>query len=393
MSAGQQKYRDRSFLLRLLLVLAGVSLESFVSPGFAAGEDGRMAFAPGTQPAKSPMFLQGGVQTIDRLPPPPGVCTARGYHCYQQGWNALSVRAYRDAADYFQLAGDQLEAGSGASRFCAEARFAEAQTRRLMGQFDRSVYCYKRAIAMFEQTDPRSFYLKAAHEALQELAKLQAMYGSQAPLTANAKANAPISGKVEQRVAASSALALKAIAPIRDIESVSKEIVLTSNVTQLDNGVSITDLKDGAFFNRSRGTLPQTAAVDVSENYVKDAVKKAFLKMNCLEMTTVAATHYSAPAFYKSITANGKAIAVGGGSDLLCPMAELRLNGKTYKVPMDLPAISPNSRNVLLLTDGKHVLALDPRTADCWKLCANMSKRIPDFNWWKLGRQKGRKIT
>lgn len=334
-----------------------------------------MSYAPGTTPAQAPVFLQGGVQQLDRLPPPPGFCQARGFAAYQQGWYALGHQQIQVAADYFQIAGDQLEAGTGASRFLAEARFAEAQCRKLMGQYDRSADCYKRAIAIFEQTDPRSFYLKSAHDALKDMARFQ---------------KAPLKGEVKKTAAPPP---LKALAPIPDITSVSRETTLSANITQLDNGVSLTTLKDGALFNRSRGMLTQTAVVDVSEAYTKDAVKRAFLKMNCLEMTTVGATHYSAPSFYKNITANGKPVAVGGGSDLLCPIAELKINGKIHKVPMDLPHISANSRNVLLVTDGKHILAIDPRNNDAWKLCANFSKKIPDFNWWKLGRQKGRKIT
>jgi hypothetical protein len=84
---------------------------------------------------------------------------------------------------------------------------------------------------------------------------------------------------------------------------------------------------------------------------------------------------------------------VGAATDLQCPFAELKLNGKMYKVPMDLPRLSPNSRNVMLVTDDRHVLAIDPRTSEAWKLCANFSKKVPDFNWWKLGRQKGRKFS
>jgi hypothetical protein len=356
-----------------------------------ANEVGRVSYAPdapkmpagsgpnGVSPGGT--FLQGGVSATDRLPPPSGLCQARGFSAYQQGWYALGHQQFQVAADYFQIAGDQLEAGTGQSRFVAEARFAEAQCRRMMGQYDRSADLYKRAIAIFQQVDPTSFYLRAAHQALTEMGK-----AAYAPVPTNK----PLKGQVKKQAPPSE---LKPLFPNQDTMHVAQDVVLSSRVTKLDNGTSILNLADGAFFNRSRGMLTQTAAVDVSENYVNDCVKKAFLKMNCLEMTTLGATHYSAASSYKAIKSGGVPIAVGGGNDLTCPVAELKLNGKMHKVPMDLPHISPNSKNVLLVTDGRHVLAVDPRTNDTWKLCANFSRKIPDFNWWKLGRQKGRKFS
>lgn len=373
-----------------------------------ANEVGRVSYAPDAPklPAGSSAsgvapggtYLQGGISATERFPAPAGLrppaslpapsglspqqagyCQARGFSAYQQGWYALGHQQFQIAADYFQIAGDQLEAGTGQSRFLAEARFAEAQTRRLMGQYDRSADLYRKAIAVFQQVDPTSFYLKAAFQALKEMGK-----ATYAPV--NKKA--PLKGEVKKQASEE----LTPLFPKEDTMHVGRDVVLTSRVTKLDNGTSILNLADGAFFNRSRGMLTQTAAVDVSDNFVKDCVKKAFLKMNCLEMTTLGATHYSAPTEYRAIKSGGSPIAVGGGNDLTCPVAELKLNGKMYKVPMDLPHISANSKNVLLITDTRHVLAIDPRTNDTWKLCANFSRKIPDFNWWKLGRQKGRKF-
>lgn len=394
----------------ILALLLAVSLGTALQSPSLANEVGRVSYAPdapkmpsGSGPnGVSPggpggTFLQGGISATERIPAPAGlpssklpapsgipagICQARGFSAYQQGWYALGHQQFQIAADYFQIAGDQLEAGTGQSRYVAEARFAEGQCRRLMGQYDRSADRYRRAIAIFEQVDPTSFYLRAAHQALTEMGK-----ASYAPVN---KA-APLKGQVKKQQAASTELT--PLFPNADTMHVAQDIVLSSRVTKLDNGTSILNLADGAFFNRSRGMLTQTAAVDVSDNYVKDCVKKAFLKMNCLEMTTLGATHYSAASSYKAIKSGGTPIAVGGGNDLTCPIAELKLNGKMHKVPMDLPHISPNSKNVLLVTDGRHVLAVDPRTNDTWKLCANFSRKIPDFNWWKLGRQKGRKFA
>lgn len=329
-----------------------------------------------TPPAAPPGFLQGGVQATEKLPPPPGFCARiNGLGTYQQAWYALGQHQYQVAADWFQVAGDQMEASAGETKFLAEARFAEAQTRRLIGQYDRSRDMYKRSIELFEHTDPRSFYLKAAQDGLRDLT----------PPTQ------PLKGKVSKDKEKEKAV-LKAM-PIPGIDKVAGDIQLSSRITKLDTGVGINTLHNGDFFNRSRGTLLEAAGVDLSDEFAKDVIHKAWLKMNCTETTTVGATHYSAPLFYKPITADGKPIVVGAGSDLMSPTAELMLNGKMYKVSMDLPRISPNTRNVMLVTDDRHVLAIDPRTSEAWKLCANFSKKVPDFSWWKLGRQKGRKFS
>lgn len=326
------------------------------------------------------VFLQGGVQQVQRIPAP---CPAvYGFAAYQQGWQLLNMRQFHYAADYFQMAGDQMEASGGASRYLAEARYAEAQTRRLIAQYDRSKALYKRAIAIFEQVDPTSFYLKAARDALKEMSPQEdkpAKPVKSAPLKAAVKKTAPPAKLTPM--------------PVPGVEKVASEVPLSGKITQLDNGVAINSLHDGDFFNRSRGTLTQTAAVDISDNFVKDVIHKAWAKMNCNETAEIGATHYSAPVFYKAIKSGGKPLAVGAGNDLLSPVAELKLNGKIYKVPMDLPHISPNSRNVLLITDDRTVLAVDPRTSESWKLNANFSKKVPEFNWTKLGKQKGRKFS
>ena len=331
-------------------------------------------------PPPPQMYLQGGVQQTYRMTNPQFCPPVQGFGAYQQGWFALGQRQYQYAADYFQIAGDQMEATMGVTKFTAEARFAEAQTRKLLGQYDRSRDMYKRAIAMFEQVDPKSFYLTAAKGSLKELSPKYD--NSPAPV----KSNKPLKAELKQNVAL-----LKSM-PDLGYDKVEEDVPLSGNVTQLDNGVDITSLHDGDFFNRSRGTIPQAAGVDISDKYLKDVIHKAFLKMNCVETTIVGANHYTANVEYKPLRSKGKPIAVGAGSDLLCPTAELRINRRICKVPMDLPNISPNTRNVLLVTDDRHILAIDPRTNEVWKLCSNFKKKVPDFWWWKLQRQKGKKF-
>ncbi len=359
--------RNRFLAISLAQMLFGMA-----APAIAEEERISMTAPP------PPVFLQGSVQQLQRIP---AACPRiMGFQTYQQGWFLLGQQQFAIAADYFAMAGDQMEASAGGSKYLAEARFAEAQTRRLIGQYDRSRDLYKKAVALFEKFDPASFYLQAAKNSLKELGPAK---------TDTASPARPLKATVKKEVVKPKAGTLRSMPmPM----TVNEHIPLSAKVTQLDTGESINSLHDGDFFNRSRGTIPQAAAVDISEKYLKDIIHKAFLKMNCLETAAVGANHYTAANSYVAIRSEGKPVAVGAGNDLLSPTAELILNGKTYRVLMDLPQISPNSRNVLLSTDGRTVIAIDPRTSDAWKLCANFAKKVPDFSWWKLGRVKGRKF-
>ncbi|MBY0357426.1 MAG: hypothetical protein K2W82_05435 [Candidatus Obscuribacterales bacterium] len=308
-------------------------------------------------------FLQGGVQIQGEQ----GLPANHGFATYQKGWNALDRSDYTLASTLFKQAGDQMQAATGETQYLAEARFAEAQTRKLMGQYDQAGKLFLAAIQLFKRTDPTSDYLKAALDALAQMP---------------AEKKKGLQGKVED----SGKLPSLKARPLPDV--VEENIVLSSKITQLDTGTSITNLKDGAFFNRTRGMLPGSAAVDLSDDYVKKTIYKAFAKMNCMETTSVGANYFTANRNYKPIKANGKPVAIGASSDFLGPIAEIKINGRYYKVPMDLPGLSPNSRNVMLTTNGDTVVAIDPRTSESWKLCTSFSRKVPEFNWWKLGRAK-----
>jgi hypothetical protein len=317
----------------------------------------QIAFASEDTKEASHKVLQGGVASFIQKSSEP----TAGVDAYRQGWLALNQKNYNAAANYFNLAANQISNANGVNSYVAEARFAEAQCRRLTGQYDRAKQLYQLSIDLFQEYDPSSKYLKAAVEALRELSK-----------------------EKPRRT-------FKALVPTPGIAKVDNNVVLSAKVTQLDTGVSINDFADGDFFNRTRGMLPKTAAVNLTEDYTKKTILKAFAKMNCLETTAVGANYYSATSAYRPIKAEGRPIAVGASNDLLCPVAELKLNGQMYKVAMDLPDMSTASKNVLLITDGRTVIAIDPRTSESWKLIANFAHKNPDFSWWKLGAKKKRK--
>lgn len=356
-------------MLLRILGLAFLLVSANTSSVLAADDGDRMSILAHAQSmananANTKSFLQGGVQErVMALPP------THGFSTYQHAWFLLGQRNYQAAADLFKQAGDQMEAATGDSKFLAEARFAEAQTRKLMGQYDKASKLYLEAIRIFKVQDPSSYYLKAALDGLAQMPATK----SKPSLKGKATTSAPATGTLKAR-------------PLPDL--VDENISLSSRVTQFDIGTSLTGLKDAAYFNRSRGMLPGMAAVDLTDDYVKKTIYKAFIKMNCMETAAVAANSYTANRNYKPVKINGKPAAIGASSDFLGPVAELKINGRYYKVPMDLPGFSSHSKNVMLTTNGDTVVAIDPRTSESWKLCTSFAKKVPEFTWWKLGRAK-----
>ena len=67
---------------------------------------------------------------------------------------------------------------------------------------------------------------------------------------------------------------------------------------------------------------------------------------------------------------------------------EMKLNGREYSVPINLPGMATGSKNVLLATDGLHVIAVDPKNTDTWRLTPDFSRANADFSWSKLTHKK-----
>jgi tetratricopeptide (TPR) repeat protein len=87
---------------------------------------------------------------------------------YKQGAAALDKKNYKLAADLFKRAGDLFDM-DGSEKFQAQAKFAEAQSRRLLGQTDKASKLFQAAIDLFHEYDPLSPYLKAALDNLKKL--------------------------------------------------------------------------------------------------------------------------------------------------------------------------------------------------------------------------------
>jgi hypothetical protein len=328
-----------------------------------------------SQPS-APIRLQGKAEVQQQMLNPQYIAWQAGM-LYRLGGAALDNRNYDLAAEYFKQAGDRFQLSVGEGKFLGESRFAEGQARRFLRQDAKAADLFQIAAEQFQKYDPFNPYLKPALDQLAYLRPLQGKVDKAA-----IKPVKPLVGKVTQQ----GNMHLLPMPLPRMANVVDKNVVLKSNVTKFENGALIASLKDNDFF--TRGLLPEAAAVDVSDKFVHDAVYKAFLKMTCLESAALGGNYYTAPEEYKAFKADSKTVVVGASNEFWSPVVRLKLNGKEYPICMDLPGMSKGTKNVLLVHDGEHVLALDPRTGDSWKLMAVTTSKLPDFSWWKLTHTK-----
>jgi hypothetical protein len=77
----------------------------------------------------------------------------------------------------------------------------------------------------------------------------------------------------------------------------------------------------------------------------------------------------------------------------MAPMISIRINGRPYNIAVDLPDLGTSQRTVFLLTDGMHIVAIDPATEDMWKLNADFTGKKPAFTWSKLSHYKRKRKT
>lgn len=375
-------FRSSGELTALRAALLGIiSFSVAMAPTAFAVESNDMAMLQpqkaqmDTTQAQSSKMLQGSAEVAAPL-----FTNVREYQAsmyYKQGVSALAVNNLYGAAEQFKVAAYGFgTAGNG--RLQAQAKYAEAQTRRMLRQNAESSKLYAEAAELFKKFDPSSPYLKASIDQSGLLSMVGKMDNSK---------RKPLTGEVTENELPP-AEQLKSLPAMTD--KVDKSIPLQGSITQLAGGVNLNALKDEDFFNGAN-QLPKAAAVNVSDAYVKNTVFKAFADMTCLEFAALGGNYYTAPSLYSAFKVNGKAVVVGASDQAFSPTVNITINGKQVPVAMDLPEMSRHSKNVLLVTDEQHVLAMDPRTKDAWKLVTSFKGNAPEFHWWKLTHEKKQK--
>ena len=162
-------------ILRHLSLILALAAGFSAAPGLCAyTESGDSARASETQ-GQAKIKLQGHaeVQQFQR-----DMQAWQASQLYRQGAYLMAVSDFNSAADCFNQAGDGFDSALGPSKFEAEARYAEAQCRRLLKQNAKAVALFQIAVDMFQEYDPRNPYLKAGRGYLDQ------MNGSKPPLKA-----------------------------------------------------------------------------------------------------------------------------------------------------------------------------------------------------------------
>jgi tetratricopeptide (TPR) repeat protein len=261
---------------------------------------------------------------------------------YKQGVAALNTRDYRFAADRFKQAEPGFDS-PGYEKYLAETKYAEAQSRRLLGQKEQAKKLYQEAIDLFNEYDPLSPYLKPALDYLKKLAP-------------------QLSGRVKRDEARLAALSN----PTR-MMTVDRNVVLK-----------------GGLSNYGGSLLLEKGTADVASDYVHNTIHKAFVRMTCLETTELGSNYITAEGRWYPLLASGRTVAIAASSDFLVPTISIKINERFYNVPVELPGLGMSKRTVFMLTDGNHVIAIDPATEDMWNLDADFSQRQAKFSWRKL---------
>ncbi len=173
---------------------------------------------------------------------------------------------------------------------------------------------------------------------------------------------------------------------------VDSSVPLKASVVSLADGTRLEALHDEALFDSEpKRLIPGSATVNLTDGYVKDTLLKAFAQMDCLEFASVGANNRTAPEVYRSLSYGGRKIAVGASRSMSnSPMLHLTVGGRPMAVVMTLPGLLNSSQNVVVVTDGEHVLAIDPQSGDSWELKVQHASTSRTSKWLKLTHSRGR---
>jgi hypothetical protein len=329
---------------------ATLALITFGTQLYAVASGQETAVVPPDSAVSKPMMKLEGKAELNTLRDEKAAALAA--QAYKQGVAALNSRNGQLAADCFKRAGDLFEAVIGDEKYLAESRYAEAQSRRLIGQTDAASKLYQAAVDLFQEYDPLSPYLKGALDSLK-------------------KTNPKLTGKVDQAEAR-----LQAMKNPTKVMLVDRNIVLKGGVT--DSGPI--------------RLIAEKATSDVATAYVTKNVHQAFIKMTCLETAELGSNYNTADARWLPLIANGKTVTLSASSDYLAPMISVKLNGKMYNVVIDLPDLTATKKTVFLLTDGRSIIAIDPSTEDVWLMVTKFKGTDATFVWKKLNHKKDKPL-
>lgn len=175
--------------------------------------------------------------------------------------------------------------------------------------------------------------------------------------------------------------------------AIDPSVPIKAKVTTLSDGTKLDSLKDEALFDDNlKRLVPGTATADLTNGFVKETVLKAFAQMDCLEYAALGANTYTAPDIFKPLNFGGKNVVSGATAEKNGPVLNLTIGGRIYYINMTLPGLLPTSHNVVVVSNGQKVLAIDPRSDDTWQLHMKLPYH-QYFSWSKLTHTRGKMPT
>jgi hypothetical protein len=241
---------------------------------------------------------------------------------YKQGMAALDKRNYAAAETLFRAAAAKLD--DGYEKYRAECNFFEAKCLMMQGKFDQSKALLKSAIALFDKHDPSNPYKLAAQKQVGDL----------------------LSGKARMDVAM-----MHAHTNLHQARVVDQNITFYSRVA--------TDDSDPVLLRCDKEATAST-------------IHDCFAEMTCLETAELGTNVGNAQGRWQPLLVKGEPAAFEFGAK--SPVINVKVNGQTKEVPVNLPMVN-GLRRVLLATDNEKICAIDVDNNDTWLL---QMENLPD---------------
>lgn len=298
---------------------ASASMDAAIAAPAAPSSVESASSSPAPDSSSSPssgkrFLLQGKTEHVDFL--------LSEFDGYKQGMAALDKRNYALAESLFKAAAAKLD--NGYEKYRAECNFFEAKCLMMQGKFDQSMALLKSAIALFDQHDPSNPYKLAAQKQVGDL----------------------LSGKARMDVAT-----LHAHTNLHQARVVDQNITFYSRVA--------TDDSDPVLLRCEKEAISNT-------------IHDCFAEMTCLETAELGTNVGNANGRWQPLLVKGEPAAFEFGAK--SPVVNIKVNGQTKEVPVNLPMVN-GLRRVLLATDNEKVCAIDVDNNDTWLL---QMENLPD---------------
>lgn len=259
-------------------------------------------------------ILQGKTEVID--------FKLSEFDSYKQGLAALDRRHYAEAETLFKAAAAKLD--DGYEKYRAECNFFEAKCLMMQGKFDQSRALLKSAIALFDQHDPSNPYKLAAQKQVGDL----------------------LSGKARMD-----------LAKMHAHTNLHQARVVDQNVT---------------FYSRIATDDSDPVLLHCDKEATSTTIHDCFAEMTCLETAELGTNVGNANGRWQPLLVKGEPAAFEFGAK--APVINVKVNGQTKEVPVNLPMVN-GLRRILLATDNEKICALDVDNNDTWLL---QMENLPD---------------